>query len=137
MSDYGISCNIDPDLDDTGAEMSDIRVLEQDILLALSTSSDPVVMVDGVLCPLLFWADPTASFDLVDCLQDSLDPADLRRIEARILAIYQDDARFTDFSATASFDVQARQLRVDIAATASGQALTMTVIADSNGVQIA
>lgn len=136
-ADYGISVNLLPDLDDTGAELTDIRVLQQDILIALSTSSAPVVVVDGVLSSILWWADPTASLDLAEYLLEGFDQADQRRLEARILAIYQDDARFTSFSAAVSFDGAARRLTVAIDATASGKALTMTVVADSNGVQIA
>lgn len=128
--DYGIDC-----LDATGAEVSDVDNLLQDILRAVSTPADIVQVVDGVRAPLNFWEQPPVSFDLRDYCNDSVSQATIAALAGRIEAIYDNDDRFASLTA----DVSYAQLKLSVAISAvssSGLAFTMTVVADTSQVEV-
>lgn len=128
--DYGIDY-----ADATFAEVSDVGNLLEDVRRALSTPPENVQVVDGALAPLVFWDPLNLSFDLRDYLNDSVSQADRAALPGRIERIFEDDDRFAAFSATV--DYGDLTLTVTVSATAaSGLSFTMTVVADSNQVQV-
>lgn len=128
--DYGIDY-----ADATFAEVSTVDNFLNDIYRAVSTPPENVQVVDGVVSPLLFWDPLNLSFDLRSYCNDSVSQADLAALPGRIERIFEDDDRFAAFSATV--DYGDLTLTVTVSATAaSGLSFTMTVVADSNQVQV-
>ena len=128
--DYGIDY-----ADATFAEVSTVDNLLNDVYRALSSPPEPVVAVDGVLSPLLWWDPLNLSFDLRAYLNDSASQADLAALPGRIERIFEDDDRFASLTAEVEYAANAMTVSVSGRA-ASGLSFAMTLVADSNQILV-
>lgn len=136
---YGIDTSVlngpAQELDDTFTEINSIQILGEDIYKVGACPSTPVVEVDGVIQPLMFWEYPPQSFDLRDRLNDNIGDGEAGTIERLYEAAYEADDRFDNgVQADVTYTPGTRTLRAAIEGTASGIPLRLVLIADSNHV---
>lgn len=159
---YGIDTSVldgtDQVLDDTFNEINGIEVLGQDVYKALSSPSNPVVLViedayaaatvlttdelallapaPPTLFPLLFWENPSVSWDLRDRLNDSVSPADIAYMRALIERIYLQDLRFQWLVSFLAFNGEGRTIVARVDGQASGVPLRLVLTANSNQITV-
>lgn len=123
MVDFGTDSSVFPAFDDTFTQHTDSSVLVQDLYKTVTTPQGA-----------LFWA-PTKTLDLREELNSSASAQDRAALAARIEALFDDDPRIADITATLTHAGLA--LRVDLSGTATtGQAFRLVLVADSNQITV-